>query len=62
MILTSYTVSPAVTDTNGIAVGAAVKIDLRIRNKSMIALAAVENIASENFAVVIPAAQVFSPR
>jgi hypothetical protein len=62
MILTSYTVSPAVTDTNGIAVGAAVKIDLRIRNKSMIALAAAEDIASENFAVVIPAAQVFSPR
>ena len=50
------------TDTNGIAVGAAVKIDLRIRNKSMIALAAAEDIASENFAVVIPAAQVFSPR
>ena len=50
------------TDTNGIAVGAAVKIDPGIRNKGMIALAAMKHIASENFAMVIPAAQMFSPR
>jgi hypothetical protein len=51
-----------VTDTDGVAAGAAVEIDLIIRHKSMMALIAVKNAAFVDPAVMVLVAQVFSPR
>ena len=48
-------------DTDGVAVGAALKIDLGIRKEGMTALAAMKDTASVNFTVMFPAAQMLSP-
>jgi hypothetical protein len=49
----SYTVSPAVADTDGIAAGTAVKIDLIVCNECMMTSVAVKYTAFENSAMML---------